>query len=113
MGGLQLFNNMVGDLDFLDDPGAALLHATEKTNEQLHRAVPPPPPPPRPGPGGCFGACPVSRYTVLLLESLIEERRFCRAWHRDGSLLYHQGRSYQRNTHELQRCAALPEGGGC
>lgn len=36
---LQLFNNMMGDMDFLDDPETAMLHATEKTNEQLHKAV--------------------------------------------------------------------------
>lgn len=37
--GLQVYDNMLGDMDFFSDPAAALANAVVKTNDQLHRAV--------------------------------------------------------------------------
>ena len=36
---MQVYNNMLGDMDFFSDPAAALANAVVKTNDQLHRAV--------------------------------------------------------------------------
>ena len=36
---LQVYNNMLGDMDFFSDPASALANAVVKTNDQLHRAV--------------------------------------------------------------------------
>ena len=38
---VQVYTNMVGDVDIFDDPSAALGRAVEKTNEQMHRSVRP------------------------------------------------------------------------
>lgn len=35
----KVFNNLLGDLDFHDNPAAALHNATAKTNDQLHRSL--------------------------------------------------------------------------
>jgi hypothetical protein len=36
---LQVYNNMLGDMDFFSDPAAALANAVVKTNDQMHAAV--------------------------------------------------------------------------
>lgn len=38
-GAPQVLNNLVGDMEFLDNPSVALYNATIKTNEQLHNSV--------------------------------------------------------------------------
>lgn len=35
----RVFNNLVGDLEFLDNPSSALHNATAKTNQQLHKSL--------------------------------------------------------------------------